>query len=138
MTWHPNRKSNSPDVSLSCSLSLSIIQSHKHYNTNNILQRYNINLYYVNKISNQLNLSVLNLNDKKTRNYMILVASVICVLNMEYVTTNSMYIIENSVLCLHCCLRDGSEHRDLDPGSEIWVLDLSYRTYTRLNELSVD
>ena len=32
----------------SCSPSLSIIKLYKHYNTNNIYQRYNINLYYIN------------------------------------------------------------------------------------------
>ena len=34
---------------LSCPSSLSIIQSHKHYNANNIHQRYNINICGINK-----------------------------------------------------------------------------------------
>ena len=37
---------------------------------------------------------MLNLNDKKTRNYKTLVALATCVLNTEYVITNYMYIIE--------------------------------------------
>ena len=37
---------------LSCSSSMSIIQSHKHCNANNIHQRYCIDLYSINKISN--------------------------------------------------------------------------------------
>ena len=41
---------------------------------------------------------MLNLNDKKTRNYKILVASATHVLNREYVITNFTHIIENSVL----------------------------------------
>ena len=83
---------------LSCSLSLSFIQSHKHYSANNIHQRYNIDFCCINKISNQLNLAVLNSNDKKTKNYKTLVALATCVLNREYVITNYMYITENSLM----------------------------------------
>ena len=54
---------------LSSSLSLSIIQSHKHYNVNNIHQRYSIGFCCINKIPIYLDLAILNLNDKKTRNY---------------------------------------------------------------------
>ena len=41
---------------------------------------------------------MLNLNDKKTRNYMILLALATCVLNREYVITNYTYIIKNSIM----------------------------------------
>ena len=37
---------------LSRSLFLSIFQSHKHYNANNIHQKYSIDFCYINKISN--------------------------------------------------------------------------------------
>ena len=89
----------------SCSLSVSIIQSHEHYNANNVHQRYSIDFCCINKISNQLNLAILNLNDKKTRNYKILVASATCVLNREYVITNYRYIIENSLMSVHVSVR---------------------------------
>ena len=61
-------------------------------------QRYNIDFCCIKKISNQLNLAVVNLNDKKTRNCKILVALATCVLNSEYVITNYTYIIENSIM----------------------------------------
>ena len=41
---------------------------------------------------------MLNLNDKKTRNYKTPVALATCVLNREYVITNYTYIIKNSLL----------------------------------------
>ena len=40
----------------------------------------------------------MNLNEKKTRKYKILVALATCVLNSGYVITNNMYIIENSLM----------------------------------------
>ena len=44
---------------------------------------------------------MLNLNDKKTKNYRILVALATCVLNREYVITNYTHIIENSPMIPH-------------------------------------
>ena len=80
------------------------IRAHHHIavyidsnNANNIHHRYNMDFCCINKISNELNLSVLNLNDMKTRNCKILVASATCVLNRENVITYYTYIIENSL-----------------------------------------
>ena len=41
---------------------------------------------------------MLNLNDKKTKNYKILVALTACILNREYVVTNCTYITNNSIV----------------------------------------
>ena len=61
-------------------------------------QSYNIDFCYIHKLSNELNLAILNLNDKKTKKYKILVALATCVLNWEYVITNYTCIIENSLM----------------------------------------
>ena len=95
---------------LSRSLSLSIIQSHKHYNANNMHQRYSIHFCCINKISNSLNLPIPNLNDKKTRNYKILVALATRVLNREYVITNYTHAIENSLMQHLCCSKKFSNY----------------------------
>ena len=72
---------------------------YKHKNANDMHQRCNVDFCCIDKISNWQKLAVLNLNDKKTRNYKILVALGSC--SMKYCKVPFLQLCQGPYFYLH-------------------------------------